>query len=54
MKIRAAVLEAMGATKPYAQSKPLKIDEVELRVERDGSQQTLTATLGTRPSSDNG
>src|SRR5690349_15913346 len=30
MKIRAAVLEAMGAPKPYVQSKPLKIDDVEL------------------------
>jgi alcohol dehydrogenase len=31
VKIRAAVLEAMGAPMPYAQSKPLKIQEVELR-----------------------
>lgn len=31
MKIRAAVLEAMGAARPYAQSRPLKIQEVELR-----------------------
>ena len=31
MKVRAAVLEAMGAPFPYAQSKPLKILEVELR-----------------------
>jgi alcohol dehydrogenase len=30
MKIRAAVLEAMGAPRPYAASKPLKIAEVEL------------------------
>ncbi len=30
MKIRAAVLEAIGAAAPYAQSKPLKIREVEL------------------------
>lgn len=30
MKIRAAVLEAMGATRPYADSRPLKIDELEL------------------------
>lgn len=30
MKIRAAILEAMGAPRPYAASKPLKIDEVEL------------------------
>jgi alcohol dehydrogenase len=31
LKVRAAVLEAMGATAPFAQSKPLKIQEVELR-----------------------
>ncbi|MDX1528715.1 MAG: zinc-dependent alcohol dehydrogenase family protein [Gammaproteobacteria bacterium] len=30
MKIRAAVLNAMGATRPYAESKPLSIEEVEL------------------------
>src|SRR5690349_113952 len=30
MKIRAAVLEAMGAPRPYAQSKPLSIAQVEL------------------------
>ena len=30
MKIRAAVLNAMGAAHPYAQSRPLSIDEVEL------------------------
>jgi len=30
MKIRAAVLEALGAPAPYAQSQPLKIREVEL------------------------
>ena len=30
MKIRAAVLHAMGATAPFAESKPLKIEEVEL------------------------
>jgi alcohol dehydrogenase len=30
MKVRAAVLEAMGAQAPYAQSKPLAIREVEL------------------------
>jgi len=30
MKIRAAVLDAMGAAPPYAQSRPLSIDEVEL------------------------
>ena len=31
MKVRAAVLEAMGASMPYAQSKPLKVREVELK-----------------------
>ena len=31
MKVRAAVLNAMGATAPYAKSKPLTIEEVELR-----------------------
>ena len=31
MKVRAAVLEAMGAEAPYAKSKPLKIWEVELK-----------------------
>ena len=30
MKIRAAVLEAMGLPAPYAESRPLKILEVEL------------------------
>ena len=30
MKIRAAVLNAMGAKAPYADSKPLTIEEVEL------------------------
>src|SRR5436190_22664069 len=30
MKIRAAVLNTMGAALPYAQSRPLSIDEVEL------------------------
>ena len=31
MKVRAAVLNAMGAQTPYAKSKPLAIEEVELR-----------------------
>jgi len=31
LKIRAAVLEAMGAQAPYAESKPLKIRELELK-----------------------
>ena len=31
MKVRAAVLNAMGASMPYAKSKPLSIEEVELR-----------------------
>jgi alcohol dehydrogenase len=30
MKIRAAVLHAMGATPPYADSRPLRIEEIEL------------------------
>lgn len=30
MRIRAAVLEAMGLARPYAESRPLRIDEVEL------------------------
>ena len=30
MKIRSAVLQAMGLPAPYAQSRPLKIQEVEL------------------------
>ena len=30
MKVRAAVLETMGASAPYAQSRPLKIQEVDL------------------------
>jgi len=31
VKVRAAILEAMGAPTPYAQSRPLKIAQVELR-----------------------
>jgi alcohol dehydrogenase len=30
MKVRAAVLEAMGAAHPYAESRPLKIEELDL------------------------
>lgn len=30
MRIRAAVLHQMGAPAPYAQSRPLKIEELEL------------------------
>lgn len=30
MKVRAAVLETMGATRPYAVSRPLRIDELDL------------------------
>ena len=30
MKVRAAVLEAMGASRPYAQSRPLTVQEVDL------------------------
>ncbi len=36
MKVRAAILEAMGAALPYAKSKPLKIEEVELRAPGPG------------------
>jgi alcohol dehydrogenase len=36
MKVRAAVLNAMGAKMPYAQSKPLSIEEVELRAPGPG------------------
>jgi alcohol dehydrogenase len=36
VKVRAAILEAMGASLPYAQSKPLKIAEVELRAPGPG------------------
>ena len=36
MKVRAAVLEATGAPMPYAQSKPLKVQEVELRAPGPG------------------
>lgn len=36
MRIRAAVLEQMGAAKPYAQSRPLRIQEVELAPPRHG------------------
>src|SRR5687767_1566584 len=31
MKIRAAVLNAMGAVPPYAKSRPLSIEQIELR-----------------------
>ncbi|WP_155524386.1 hypothetical protein [Burkholderia sp. PAMC 28687] len=30
MKIKVAVLRAMGATSPYAVSRPLQIEEIEL------------------------
>src|SRR5687767_5340387 len=36
LKVRAAVLEATGAPLPYATSKPLKIEEVELRAPGPG------------------
>jgi len=36
MKVRAAVLNAMGAAMPYATSKPLAIEEVELRAPGPG------------------
>ena len=44
MKIKAAVLQAMGLTSPYADSRPLRVEEIELshvvrivdRLERNG------------------
>ena len=36
MKVRAAVLNAMGAERPYAKSKPLSIEEVELKAPGPG------------------
>jgi alcohol dehydrogenase len=36
LKVRAAVLNAMGATTPYAKSRPLTIEEVELRAPGPG------------------
>ena len=36
MKIRAAVLNAMGAATPYARTKPLAIEEIELRAPGTG------------------
>ena len=36
MKVRAAILETMGASLPYAKSQPLKIQEVELRAPGPG------------------
>ncbi|MBL8832997.1 MAG: alcohol dehydrogenase catalytic domain-containing protein, partial [Rhodospirillales bacterium] len=30
MRVRAAVLDAMGASRPYSASKPLKIETIEL------------------------
>ena len=36
MRVRAAVLNAMGASAPYAKSKPLSIDQVELRAPGPG------------------
>ena len=36
MRIRAAVLHQMGALPPYAQSQPLKIEELELDAPGEG------------------
>ena len=36
MKVRAAVLNAMGASMPYAKSKPLAIEELELKAPGPG------------------
>ena len=36
MKVRAAILEVMGASMPYAKSQPLKVQEVELRAPGPG------------------
>ncbi|WP_179197520.1 alcohol dehydrogenase catalytic domain-containing protein, partial [Caballeronia sordidicola] len=39
MKIKAAVLQAMGATPPYAVSRPLRIEEIDLA--RPGADEVL-------------
>ncbi len=46
MKIRAAVLNAMGAALPYAQSRPLSIDEVELEAPGHGEVLVRVAAAG--------
>ena len=46
MKIHGAVLHAMGATTPYAQSKPLAIEEVELDAPGPGEVLVKIAAAG--------
>jgi alcohol dehydrogenase len=46
MKVRAAVLNAMGAALPYAQSRPLSIDEVELEPPGHGEVLVRVAAAG--------
>src|SRR6185436_6962768 len=46
MRIRAAVLNAMGAALPYAQSRPLSIDEVELEPPGHGEVLVRVAAAG--------
>lgn len=46
MQIRAAVLETMGAPSPYAQSRPLKIEQVELDPPGDGEVLVRVAAAG--------
>src|SRR5262245_22686178 len=50
MKVRAAVLNAMGAAHPYAQSRPLSIDEVELDPPGHGEVLVKVAAAGPGPS----
>ncbi|MFL6623425.1 MAG: zinc-dependent alcohol dehydrogenase family protein [Sulfurifustis sp.] len=46
MQIRAAVLETMGAPPPYAQSRPLKIDQVDLHPPGEGEVLVRVAAAG--------
>jgi alcohol dehydrogenase len=46
MKIRAAVLDAMGATLPYARSRPLSIDEIDLEGPGHGEVLVKVAAAG--------
>lgn len=41
MKIRAAVLQAIGAQAPYAQSRPLRVQEVEVELDPPGPGEVL-------------
>src|SRR4051794_41891612 len=50
MKIRAAVLNEMGAPAPYAQSKPLKIETIELDPPGPGEILVKIAAAGLCPS----